>query len=222
MRRIVAIACLFVVVGFAAAAIAAAETPKAITWDDLVPAGLPIENPILDLDMEAREDLGFVARTRQDLELGFIEKDSEAYKEALAVEVALRAGGIDVDDMISIATRIEAEYQRREGMMNPVLDGQKIRMPGYALPLEFVEAGVSEFLLVPYVGACIHVPPPPPNQMVLVKLNQTYKMESLYDPVWVTGVLRIKAGNPSLSLVDGAADVSVGYALEGVAIEPYR
>lgn len=219
MRWIVVIACLFGALGFAAVAV---ESPKVVTWDDLVPAGPAMENPILDLDLEAREDLGFIARTRQDLEMGFIEKNSEAYQEALAVEAALNAGGIDVDEMIRVANLLEAEYQRREKLMNPALDGQTIRMPGYALPLEFVEAGVQEFLLVPYVGACIHVPPPPPNQMVLVKLNQTYKMESLYDPVWVTGILRIEAGKPSLSFVDGAADISVGYALEGVKIEPYR
>ena len=170
MRRILARSCLLAGLGLAASA---AETLKAITWDDLVPEGPAIANPILDLDMEAREDLGYIARTRQDLELGFIDKNSEAYKEALAVEAALQAGGIDVDEMIRIANELEAEYQRRDKLMNPALDGQKIRMPGYALPLEFVESGVSEFLLVPYVGACIHAPLPPPHQMVLVKLNQT-------------------------------------------------
>jgi len=219
LRWISVIACLFGALSFAAVA---ADSPKVVMWDDLVPPGPAIENPILDLDLEAREDLGFIARTRQDLELGFIDKDSEVYREALAIEAALKAGGIDVDETIRIANELEAEYQRRDKLMNPALDGQKIRMPGYALPLEFVEAGVQEFLLVPYVGACIHAPPPPPNQMVLVKLNQTYKLESLYDPVWVTGVLRIEAGKPSLSFVDGVADISVGYALDAVEIEPYR
>jgi hypothetical protein len=50
------------------------------------------------------------------------------------------------------------------------LNGRIVRMPGYLLPLDVIGAKVTEFLLVPYIGACIHVPPPPPNQIVYVKV----------------------------------------------------
>ena len=56
--------------------------------------------------------------------------------------------------------------------MNPALDGKTIRIPGYVLPLEFSGSKVTEFLLVPWVGACIHTPPPEPNQIVYVKARQ--------------------------------------------------
>ena len=75
----------------------------------------------------------------------------------------------------------------------PELDGHVIKLPGYVLPLDFEGTLVKSFLLVPYVGACIHVPPPPPNQIVFVQLKQGFKSNELYAPVWVTG--RISTGH---------------------------
>ena len=73
------------------------------------------------------------------------------------------------------------------------LDGQYVKLPGYVVPLESDEGGVlSEFLLVPYFGACIHVPPPPPNQIVYVKLAKPFMLRSMADPYWVTGKINTK------------------------------
>jgi hypothetical protein len=115
-----------------------------------------------------------------------------------------------------VATRIT------EGSRNAALDGQQIRMAGYLLPLEHADEGVSDFLLVPYVGACIHVPPPPANQIVLVRLGKKFKVNDLYTPVWITGQMKTKASSKALTLVDGQADVSVGYHLEGSKVEIYK
>lgn len=53
------------------------------------------------------------------------------------------------------------------------LDGESIRIAGYLVPLEYNEKKlISEFLLVPYYGACIHTPPPPANQIIHVFMNQ--------------------------------------------------
>jgi len=70
------------------------------------------------------------------------------------------------------------------------LIGERIRMPGFILPLD-IQAGnaVTEFLLVPYMGACVHTPPPAPNQIVYVRTEEPVVVERLWDPVWVTGVL---------------------------------
>lgn len=66
-------------------------------------------------------------------------------------------------------------------------DDKTVRLPGYLLPLEFSADGVTEFLLVPYVGACIHVPPPPANQIVFVTTAEPYRSFGLFEPVYVTG-----------------------------------
>lgn len=75
---------------------------------------------------------------------------------------------------------------------NPVmsLNGQYVKLPGYVVPLDSDAGGLlREFLLVPYFGACIHVPPPPSNQIVYVRLMKPYELKSMEDPVWVTGTI---------------------------------
>lgn len=75
----------------------------------------------------------------------------------------------------------------------PALDGKTIRLGGYPVPLETDSQGRStEFFLVPYPGACIHVPPPPPNQIVLVRYPQGITLEDIYAPLWVDGTLRVE------------------------------
>ena len=83
---------------------------------------------------------------------------------------------------------------------------------------------VTEFLLVPYIGACIHVPPPPPNQIVYVKTTarKSYNSKQLYDPVWVTGIISVQSIVKDLYLVDGSAGVDIGYTMLANLIEPYE
>ena len=71
------------------------------------------------------------------------------------------------------------------------LEGQQVKIPGFILPFEYVESGkISEFLLVPYFGACIHSPPPPPNQIVFVTAEKALDIGQMWDPIWVLGTLR--------------------------------
>ena len=72
-------------------------------------------------------------------------------------------------------------------------NGKNVKMPGFIVPLEFDDdLTITEFFLVPYFGACIHMPPPPPNQMVLVSYPDGLKLEQLYTPFWVSGELSIQ------------------------------
>jgi uncharacterized protein len=68
-------------------------------------------------------------------------------------------------------------------------DGRRVRLGGFVVPLGFEGDGVTEFLLVPFVGACIHVPPPPPNQIVHVRSAEPVAVRGAFDPVYVTGTL---------------------------------
>ncbi|WP_250656947.1 DUF3299 domain-containing protein [Alkalimarinus coralli] len=73
----------------------------------------------------------------------------------------------------------------------PEMDGQAIRIPGFIVPLEFDDTEtITQFFLVPYFGACIHVPPPPPNQLIFVDYPSGVKLGELYDPVWIFGFLK--------------------------------
>lgn len=70
------------------------------------------------------------------------------------------------------------------------LDKQKLKIPGYMIPIKFNASSVTEFLLVPYVGACIHTPPPPENQIVYVTLKKPFESKDLWAPVWVSGIMK--------------------------------
>jgi uncharacterized protein len=95
------------------------------------------------------------------------------------------------------------------------LAGKRVSIPGFMVPLEDDLGKVSEFLLVPYAGACIHVPPPPPNQIVYVKMNKDVKVQVTFtDPITVTGVLQI------LTIQSPYGDVS--YDLSGESVTPYQ
>ena len=81
----------------------------------------------------------------------------------------LEAAGVDIAALIAEAEAYDAQLVVHNATLVDALDGQDVEIPGYALPLEYSGTEISEFLLVPYVGACIHVPPPPPNQIVYVR-----------------------------------------------------
>ncbi len=83
-------------------------------------------------------------------------------------------------------------YQQalRSTRVIPEMDGKPIRIPGFIVPLEFDdEQTITEFFLVPFFGACIHVPPPPPNQIIYVRFPEGLKLEALYDPFWISGII---------------------------------
>ena len=93
------------------------------------------------------------------------------------------------------------------------LAGVRGRLPGFVVPLDIVDAKVASLLLVPYFGACIHQPPPPPNQIVHVRFDEPVVLESMYMPVWITGVMKLER-------YSGLAES--GYAMDGEKIEEYR
>lgn len=93
------------------------------------------------------------------------------------------------------------------------LNGKLVKIPGFVVPLEGDSQTTSEFLLVPYFGACIHVPPPPANQIVYVKFSKAVPIDNLYDAVWVTGTLTTKGWKGDLA--------TVGYSLSGISVSAY-
>lgn len=118
-------------------------------------------------------------------------------------------------DTIEVNWRLLAELDYRTGEKSPALEkvaGKTVKVPGFMVPLEDGGDGVTEFLLVPYFGACIHTPPPPPNQIVYVRMAYPVRVD-LWSPVWVIGPLRIENSDSYYG--------AVGYRLDGQRVRPY-
>lgn len=93
-------------------------------------------------------------------------------------------------------------------------NGQVVRLPGFVVPIDFSGTGVTAFILVPFVGACVHVPPPPANQLVFVTTETPFESTGLYEPVNVIGVIGVSSISTHLA--------QVGYSLTADKIEPYK
>ncbi len=113
---------------------------------------------------------------------------------------------------------------RTLGGMNPqtgavvpalkALSGQVVRIAGYVVPLDDASQEDAEFLLVPYYGACVHTPPPPPNQMVLVEMEGRQKVRlDLFEAIWLEGTL-------SIDLVESLYGTA-GFTIKGLKVSPY-
>jgi uncharacterized protein len=105
-----------------------------------------------------------------------------------------RLGVEQLDDKDPRSTAILAEVQREWQKAPPVkaVPAARVRMTGFAVMLDDGQAPVRQILLVPYYGACIHSPPPPANQVVLVTLDSDLPRTMYQFPVWITGTLQIK------------------------------
>lgn len=121
-----------------------------------------------------------------------------------------------VDSDLLARDEVGARFQQALVSTNVMeeFDRQAVRVPGFVVPLDFDEKQqVTEFFLVPYFGACIHLPPPPPNQMIHVSYPQGLPLERLDDAVWVEGVLTTAITDHDLG--------TAAYAISGDAVLPY-
>ena len=157
---------LLLSVAASAPAAAWARAAREITWDDLIPPGVP-------------------------------------YSEII--------GEGELDEVNDTWNPI---YDANGTKLNQTLDGAYIRMPGFIIPFDVGTEGVTEFMLVPYVGACIHTPPPPANQLVMVSSRKPWPGDQLWDPVWVTGTMRTQLQSTNLG--------QTGYSISADEMEIYE
>lgn len=195
-----------------------AADAKEIGWDDLMGPQSEFENPFEKLTDDQMRTLGRVLQLSDAVAQG---NDMEAKVESDTLSEQLKQDGIDADFLLAERLRIIDTLTRESQMANDKVVGQTVRMPGYLLPLELDGNLAVEFLLVPTVGACIHTPPPPANQIVHVRYPAGYPTQSLYSPVWISGKLRSEFDSHSLYLVDGETDVDVTYTMDADTVIAY-
>ena len=105
-------------------------------------------------------------------------------------------------------------YDDNANRFNVDLGGKQVKIPGYIIPLEYSGDGVSTFILAPYAGACVHVPPPPPNQLVYVTTSTPYPNDKIFDAIWVTGTIKVNRVETELA--------EIGYEIDASEIKQYQ
>ena len=137
------------------------------------------------------------------------------------VEQPINKGSRSDEDMIDDEGWEDGEWE--SAFMTPLyptgvveeLNGELVKIPGFVVPLEFEGEGmVKEFLLVPYFGACIHYPPPPPNQLVYIVAEEPIDVEDTWEPIWASGNLTTEFRESGLG--------SAGYSMVARNIEKYE
>ena len=191
-----------------------------IGWQDLIKQ-VEFDDPFAALTQDQLYDLSLVARIRETQARGRNVGEDTLGEVETAVQ-RLEADDIDIDGLLARRAEIRELRAQRALAVVDDLDGRQVSMPGYALPLEYSGTKITEFLLVPWVGACIHTPPPPPNQIVYVKSESGFENKGRFSPVVVKGEMSVKTAKKDLYLVDGSASIDVGYTLRASAVEPYE
>lgn len=126
------------------------------------------------------------------LSLKWEELMSEADLNAILNAPPTSHAGAGWEDSLNQGTPEEIAFQKalQSFDVNPDLLEKRVLLPGFIVPTAYNdERRVTEFFLVPFFGACIHVPPPPPNQIIYVKYAQGVELNSLYDAYYVLGEL---------------------------------
>lgn len=138
---------------------------------------------------------------------GYIKRIELAEKRGLNVRQAL-------DELVS--------GKRYANAIIPDLQVNDMKLGGFLVPLEMEGLVGTQFILVPTAGACIHTPPPPANQTILVDFPEGYQMQSLYTPVWVEGDIKAGGVSASVALSDGNQDIEIGYVIDASDIVTYQ
>ena len=127
-------------------------------------------------------------------------------------------GSLNLDELQDEDPRAMEAMQRlrEEWDRAPLVErlaGAQVRIPGFLVPLESDGEQIREFLLVPYFGACVHVPPPPANQLIHVIPDKPVPGAWNMLPVWVNGVMAVGRMDSEMGVA--------GYQLRALRVEEY-
>ncbi len=133
------------------------------------------------------------------------------YKKKLGID-SIEDPNLRAEMMLDVNYQVGINYVP----MNNALDGKRIKIPGFIAPLEHNNGLISEFLLVPYAGACMHTPAPPANQTVMIRSEKGKGIASkdVFRPVWVTGRLEVVNEKTEIG--------NAGYRINNAVVELYK
>ncbi|MEL6552991.1 MAG: DUF3299 domain-containing protein [Cyanobacteria bacterium J06621_11] len=219
-------ACLLSCV-FVLSSTAPASAQTTVTWEDLQAQSTHLRNPYEHLTTTQTYQLSDLYQLREWIKVNQPEPESFERQELQRLEELFAAEGIDTHELLKEADAAKAYWAAQSRVTNTDITETLVLIDGYVLPLG-TNAGqignqktqINEFLLVPYVGACIHVPAPPPNQMVYIKTAEAVDNPGIFSPVQVEGELQTHEGSYELFQIDGSRIVDVSYKMNLRAITP--
>ena len=178
-----------------------------VEWTELLPdEDLRLLESIPQIDHQSLSD----DQLAQDAPAEGFNSNTSAFEDQIAKTIA--------DSKQSIEDEKSGRNWRdalKSTKVRPEFNNKRIRIAGYIVPIEYDDNQViTEFFLVPYFGACIHVPPPPPNQLIYVKHPKGFTLPDLYTPFWVDGTVVIETQENDLGLS--------AYSMRNVKLERYE
>ena len=200
MRLILAIMML------CASAAQGGDMPDEVRFADLAdPAARQFDDPYLAMGPERLEDLKTVVRLDERLAEDDLATDTRQRLDALrvAAQDRLSADGHDIEALLSQRWTVAQQRARARIATNPALKGAEVTLSGYLIPAGKEEDGRALGYIVPVVGMCSHISPPPPNELVRVRFDPALAGNSIYLPVRVSGTLSMEASDESIQLLDG-------------------
>ncbi|MEZ9671591.1 DUF3299 domain-containing protein [Vibrio lentus] len=192
-----------------------ANTAVALEWQDLNSSAQEVTLEMPDLtDQQMRLLQGVIAMSAS--------KEEQVQQQAVEFKETLKEQGINADEVIALRDEYMQTMKASAEAITTEFDGKKVRVPGFIVPLEFSEGmTATEFLLVPVAGACIHMPPPPANQIVRVSFPEGFQVQNVQYPVWVEGDFSSNKVTEEVYLVDGKSNLTMGYEMNASMIEDY-
>lgn len=203
---------LFAAIWLVVAGSALANDPVSIDWQDLAPRLDTTANPYYGLSANEARMLGILVDIAEIREAGEDLNARATYGENLAL-TALNSVGLDGAALARQVRDFGTQLDASRIKANQTLDGHNVQLAGFVWPLTFDGTSVTEFVLVPYAGACVHTPPPPPNQLVIVRAPNGFELNGLFSAVDVIGQLSVESQTRLVNFVDGESVLSTGYSL---------
>lgn len=201
----------------AGAAASGAVAPTAIDWATLRPDVPEEDDPFAALAEGLPEALRGLVKSRVLEARGFPVTDGVRQQRAEWARL-FAANGVAVDELLARRAAIIAARRTAAEAGMPALDGTAVEVRGYLVPVATQGDRVTEFLLVPDVGACSHAQPPPPNQVVRLRVEPALPAPGLYAPAVVSGTLRLRLETKPVCLLDGERDIGSTYAIDAATV----
>lgn len=188
-----------------------AKAEQMISWNDLIPPPTEVINLPPLTQEQVSQIYSIIAYRNAQQYRGMSETETEKYQQNVA---NFNKTGADLEALLMLRERaVEVERERYSRLdENMKFDG--VTIGGFMVPLEMEGMTTKQFLLVPTAGACVHTPPPPISQIIVVDIEQGHDLVDLFQPIAVTGDITTSKQELNVDYIDGNGDIEAGYVMK--------